>query len=316
MMNFRTEVHAQEIQPKIQHGSRILMMGSCFTQHIGKKLRRAGFPVLQNPFGISFNPLSIASGLRQIIAGEKVQESDLNQNGELFHSWSFHSSFSGMDSSQVLAEMNSSLVQARKGMKESSHLIISLGTAWVYRLKETGQVVNNCHKVPAASFDRFLLSVDEVYDALFDALKELKDFNPDIHVIFTLSPVRHWKDGAEENSISKSTLRLAIARIQKEGRAQYFPAYEIMMDDLRDYRFYTDDLLHPTDMAQEYIWRKFIEASSSLETIKIIEEVFCYRQMESHRSLHPGTSADLEFQNQVKAKRNSLLAAHPSLILD
>ncbi len=211
--------------------------------------------------------------------------------------------------------MNSSLRDAEQALRAASHLVITFGTAWLYRHKECNQVVNNCHKFPADLFERRRVSIDEVTTVYEDLFKRIRLLNPDINIVLTLSPVRHWKDGAEENNVSKSVLRIAINNLCSQSEVKYFPAYEVVMDELRDYRFYADDMLHPNRIAQDFIWNQLGEVAFSKTTRDVITEISRYRRMEAHRSLHPGSEADLRFKKSLLSLRGELMEKYPQIHL-
>ena len=258
-MKFRTEIPTESSSFQINHESPILMMGSCFTDNIGEKLEEFLFPVKINPFGVVYNPFSVFQGLDIILNNKEYLEEDLFEQDGIWHSWDHHSTFSAPDKSKVLKKINAEIKESNRLLKKAKYIILTFGTAWAYHLKSTQSIVGNCHKVPSQNFDRKLAEVSEIVNAFETIKAKLSKFNPDIKVILTVSPVRHWKDGAHGNQLSKSILHLAIDRILQnaEKSVEYFPSYEIMMDDLRDYRFYADDLLHPNDQAIEYIYEKF-----------------------------------------------------------
>ncbi|MCF8381306.1 MAG: GSCFA domain-containing protein [Bacteroidales bacterium] len=258
-MNFRTEIPAQKSAFNISHKTPVLMMGSCFTDNVGSLLEEKLFPVKTNPFGVVYNPMSVFKALEIILENKKKKDADLFEFNHSWHSWDHHSVFSGPDKAEVLNKINSEIGSSHEFLKSTKYLILTFGTAWIYRLKSNKAVVCNCHKVPAKEFDRELLEISEIETRFSNLLENLKQLNPEINIILTVSPVRHWKDGAHGNQISKSILHLAIESILKRNNedCEYFPSYEILIDDLRDYRFYADDLLHPNKQAIEYIFEKF-----------------------------------------------------------
>jgi hypothetical protein len=282
-MKFRTEIEVNPFSFSINHKSKVVLMGSCFTSNIGDKLEYCGFQTLSNPFGITFNPISLASQVSQIIAGHDFSEKDLVEFQGQYLSFDHHSSFNNQDSAAALDAINGSIERARASLKDAEVLFLSLGSAWVWERKENGEIVNNCHKIPAREFTKKLLTYSEISNALDSMMKELKLFVPNLNVVFTLSPVRHWRHGAVENAHSKSLLHSAIqSEVYKNKQAHYFPSYEIMMDDLRDYRFYANDMIHPSEKAIDYIWNKFGDAFFSSETKVAIDLVNKLRAMQNH----------------------------------
>lgn len=283
-MKFRTEVEIDPFPFSLNHKSQVVLMGSCFTSNIGNMLNYSGFQTLSNPFGITFNPVSLANQLTQIIDEKEFGQKDLHEFQNQYLSFEHHSSFNHQSFEVVLSAINSKISEANTWLKNTDFLFISLGSAWVWERKETGLVVNNCHKIPAKEFDKKLLTLSEINGALEKIMVALNQFVPKLKVVFTLSPVRHWRHGAVENTQSKSLLHSAIQDIVSRSKsAHYFPSFEIMMDDLRDYRFYADDMLHPSAKAVEYIWEKFGDGFFSTETKKAIDLVNKVRAMQNHR---------------------------------
>ena len=252
-------IHPREGDHFMRHSDKMLLMGSCFSDNIGAKLRDAMINVVVNPFGTIFNPLSIAAGVDKIIDNATIAGSELFMSSGVWNSYDFHSRFSMANKDAALQRMNSSISEAHEHLKNCNTLILTLGTAVVYRRRDTGEVVTNCHKVPQQEFTRRLASVEEIAEALMLAVQRLHEFNPSLRILFTVSPIRHIADGLEMNSLSKAVLRVAINNVMRQFKdfVQYFPAFEIVMDDLRDYRFYSADMVHPSDTAIEYIWQTF-----------------------------------------------------------
>ncbi len=258
-MEFRTMIHPREGEHFMRHSDKIMLMGSCFSDNIGARLKDAMVDVVVNPFGTIFNPLSMASALHKLIDGEVVAGVDLFMSNGVWNSYDFHSRFSMADKDAALERMNSSITTAHDHLRQCHLLVLTLGTAVVYRRRDTGEVVNNCHKVPQHEFTRRLAGVDEITDALIAVMNRVHDLNPELRVLFTVSPIRHIADGLEMNSLSKAVLRVAVNNVVRACKdwVGYFPAFEIVIDDLRDYRFYSADMVHPSDVAIEYIWQTF-----------------------------------------------------------
>lgn len=258
-MNFRTIIKAPDNRQMLQHSDQVMLLGSCFSDNIGGKMRTGMMQALVNPFGTIYNPLSIAASVQRLISGEPIAGMTLFQQSGVWNSFAFHSRYSMGDKEATLNRMNSRIEQGHKALKESKMLIITLGTAVVYRLQSTGEVVSNCHKVPQHEFSRSMASVDEMTRALNHMVDLLHEFNPQLRIVFTISPIRHIADGLETNSLSKAALRVTVDNVIKAHKecTEYFPSYEIVMDDLRDYRFYATDMVHPSDVAVEYIWQTF-----------------------------------------------------------
>ncbi len=258
-MEFRTVIHPREGDHFMRHSDKMLLMGSCFSDNIGAKLRDAMVDVLVNPFGTIFNPLSIAGAVDKIIDNATIAGAELFMSGGVWNSYDFHSRFSMASKDAALQRMNASIGEAHEHLKVCNTLVLTLGTAVVYRRRDTGEVVTNCHKVPQQEFTRRLASVEEITESLTRAVERLHEFNPALRILFTVSPIRHIADGLEMNSLSKAVLRVAVNNVvrQFKGFVEYFPAFEIVIDDLRDYRFYGADMVHPSDVAIEYIWQTF-----------------------------------------------------------
>ena len=299
MKNFRTIIEAEPSKNKINYHTSVLFLGSCFTENIGDKMNELKFPVLINPFGVLYNPVSVRNGLEILIDQKRFTESDLNFFNEQWFSFYHDTEFSDTDQKKSLNKINTSVELAAKQLKNAKYLIITFGTAWVYKYLESGNVVSNCHKIPAKKFDRFKLGVEDIFVEWANLINRLNELNKKLKIIFTVSPVRHWKDGAVQNQLSKSTLILAINQLKnKFENIEYFPAYEIMMDDLRDYRFYADDMLHPSNMAIEYIWEQFSQTYFEKETTDIIKEIDKIILARNHRPLNPDTENHKKFLNK------------------
>lgn len=258
-MEFRTTVKTGENRGWLQHSDHVMLLGSCFSDNIGGKMHGALINAMVNPMGTLYNPMSIACGVQRLIDCEPVAGKDLFMQSGVWNSYDFHSRYSLPDKQAAIDRMNSRIEQGHKALAAARLLTVTLGTAMVYRLKATGEVVANCHKVPQHEFERKMATVQEMVQVLDDMVVRLRTFNPELRIILTVSPIRHIADGLDTNSLSKASLRVAIQEVVSRHRdyCDYFPAYEIMMDDLRDYRFYANDMVHPSDVAVEYIWQAF-----------------------------------------------------------
>jgi hypothetical protein len=288
MNNFRTVVEVDKCSRVIDHGTFTLWMGSCFTENIGAKLAGLKFPVNINPFGVLYNPVSISNSLSILVNEKTFTEDDLFYSNGLWNSFYHHSSFSDPDRETCLQKINDGIKQSSGILEKSAFLFLTFGTARVYRFKETGQIVSNNHKLPHSKFSQELLSVDKIVSNYSLLIKELRNFNSDLQIVFTLSPVRHWKDGATGNLVSKSILMLAISELTRAfDSASYFPAYEIVMDDLRDYRFYDEDMIHVNSQGVDYIWNKFSDAYISKASFPLIKEILSIQQGMNHRPFNP-----------------------------
>ncbi|MGB7786024.1 MAG: GSCFA domain-containing protein, partial [Salinimicrobium sp.] len=245
------------------YDSQILLLGSCFVENIGQKLEYFKFRNRLNPFGILFHPAAIRNFLEKVVGKAEFSEADIFHHNEQWHCLQAHSDLNTSQKGEILEALNLAVEQSHQFLKEASHVFITPGTAWGYRFRETGNIVANCHKLPQKNFSKELT---EVKDDLQETVKLVRQLNPSAAIIFTVSPVRHLKDGFVENQQSKAKLITAVHEVSSiEENAHYFPSYEIMMDELRDYRFYAEDMLHPNKIAIDYIWEKFSESWISAE---------------------------------------------------
>ncbi len=295
-MMFRTELQVPAASIHLTHQDKVVTLGSCFADVIGSRLHQHKVDVLVNPFGTIFNPVSVGQ-LLQASCGQPYNfEPYLVQREGIWYAYHLHSSLFAPSKQALLAQINWHVAQTRQHLLQAKLLIITFGTAVVYRLKSTGEVVANCHKEPAKNFDRVLLSGDEMLAAFTTTYDLLTRLNPGITVLLTVSPVRHLKETLETNSVSKALLRVLCHQLtHRHPGVLYFPAYELMLDDLRDYRFYKEDMLHPTDVAETYIWQKFVQA---YYTSDFQEFILAWDKMQralAHRSFHPVSTAHQAF---------------------
>ena len=306
-MKFRTQIEYTPLKEKIDYGTEIFAVGSCFAQNISNRLRQAKFRITTSPTGILFNPASIAHSLTAFATNQAIDPQRIVRRGEEWVSLDCHSDLVGSSEQEALKRWQSAITDGHKALQSANCVIITFGTAWVYEHIATGYVVANCHKIPQCEFVRRRLTVSEICD-LFRPLMEgiLKDKQ----VIFTVSPVRHIADGLTENSLSKSTLRLAIAELCEQfGNAEYLPAFEIVTDDLRDYRFYTDDLIHPSSQAIEYIWEYFVKCALSDNARQTLDKVTKIVAAAQHKPFNPNSSEYQRFcsRNLEQAKALSMI---------
>lgn len=302
---FRTQIKSVPHGTQIDYHSKIVLFGSCFSENIGTKLSYYKFKEDTNPYGVLFNPVSIADALLACVQKRVYQEEDLFYFNELWHSFAHHSDFSNTNKQVALQQMNTVVETTHNALKEASHLILTLGTAWVYKERNSGRMVANCHKVPQKEFEKVLLGPNEIAEVLQDIQEKLLKLNPDLTIIYTVSPVRHLKDGFSENALSKAHLLTAVHTC-KQSNAWYFPSYEILMDDLRDYRFYQKDLLHPNELAVDYIWSVFNNYWVASSAKPIQKEVENIQKGMAHRPLNERTEAHLKFKNQLKEKMQKM----------
>jgi hypothetical protein len=286
------------------------MMGSCFAENLGERMKQLKFNIILNPFGIVYHPDPAAYQLSRIISGKTYTASELHHNNELWHSFDHHGRFSHTDISTCLAQINTELKRAHRELVRSEWLFITFGSAWAYRLKRSGQIVANCHKFPASDFERIRYDVDEIYDIWMETIAAL---NSAIKIVFTVSPIRHLRDGAHENQLSKSTLLLAVDKLNRETEnTKYFPAYEIILDELRDYRFYNEDMIHPNIVATNYMWQRFCENYMTENTLQIMKTVEDIVKAAAHRPLHQ-TSGLRKFAADYLEKISKLNLKYPIL---
>lgn len=311
---FTTKIDIPQSPFKITYNDKLMTMGSCFAENIGNKLSDAFFQININPFGVLYNPLSVCNSFRKLLQEHTFTSNEVFEHQSLWSGFSHSSLFSGMSQEECLNKINQSTSQASLYLKETRYLLITLGTAWVYEEIESGSVVANCHKLPANCFNRRRLSVEEVVDEFTGLLTTLKVANESLEVIFTVSPIRHWKDGAHENNVSKAILHLAIEQLKENlSFVHYFPAYEIQMDELRDYRFYASDMLHPSPKAVDYIWQRFSETYFDTDTLQLKKELEQLRADLNHRPLHLNSAEYQLFVQNTEKRKAKLLEKYPAL---
>lgn len=315
-MDFRTEVKLEKSSLLIEHHNKIVTIGSCFAENIAGYFDYYRFSVMDNPFGVLYNPASIYNAVK-LLKDEKVfTEKDLFKDQDEWHSFYHHSDFSHHKAEVCLQQINDGLNKTADYISGADYLIITYGTAYVYKLVSDNMIVSNCHKLPAKYFNRFRLSVDEVKRHINSTLELLQQINSNLKIIFTISPVRHWKDGAVDNQLSKSVLLLAVSDAIKENdNSIYFPSYEIIMDDLRDYRFYGQDLVHPNKIATDYIWQKFSAAHLSGQCEKIIKEIEPVAKARLHRPRNIYSVSGKKFTASMLKKIEALETKYTHLSL-
>lgn|SRR5574344_229862 len=288
----------------ITHKQRVMLIGSCFTEHMGIHLTDCGFTTMVNPFGILYNPLSIAICLEHCLADKPLSDDDLVFHNGLWHSWLHHGSFSHTDKQQCLLQCNEQIHRAHDFLQEDCVLILTFGTAFAYTLNNTPHntpyVVANCHKMPANIFTKRLLTINNITAAFRPLMEQLQG-----PILYTVSPIRHWADTPHGNQISKSTLLLAINELPTVQES-YFPAYEIMMDELRDYRFYDLDMLHPSPLAVEIIWQRFVATYMNATTQELCKKFQQLHKMQAHRPLFPQSDAYQDHITRTNALENEL----------
>ncbi len=311
---FRTPMPPFTYDFTINYHQKHCFIGSCFAQNIGQILSAHKFDLNLNPFGILYNPASIATGLQRLLLAKEYIAEELFLHNELWHSFDHHSSFSGTKHDQVLQKINQSLQKSRNDLLQANNIFITFGTARAYFLKKTGKIVANCHKLPAYNFEQKYLSLEYIVETYQSLIQNLLDHNPNLRIILTISPIRHLKDGLKENFLNKSLLRLAIRLITEEfPSVVYFPSYEIMTDDLRDYRFYEKDMLHPNQQAIDYIMEYFKHAFFDRETHTIYKRIHQWNKAAAHRFLHNDTQAAKLFHQKLEREKEKIKTEYPVL---
>lgn len=314
-MQFRTQIPISKSSFPIDYNSEIVSLGSCFAENIGEKFRYFKFPVTINPFGIIFNPVSLEKVIRRSLQNDYFTEKDIFFHNDLWHCFEVHSELSSSDKELFLKSLNQTIAAFYNRLTESSHVCITLGTSWGYRNVESGEIVANCHKVPQKRFTKELLSVTQIEESLQNIISLVTSVNPNCHFIFTVSPVRHSKDGFVENQRSKAHLITALHKtFGLELKAfDYFPSYEIMMDELRDYRFYANDMLHPNQIAIDYIWERFFQTMISETCYPEMEEVNAIQKALQHRPFNPDSESHQKFLRNLQQKIAGLQARMPQI---
>ena len=310
-MNFRTQIPTNKTLNQIDYDSDLLLLGSCFTENIGNKFLHFKFRTSINPFGILFHPKAIEKLITNSINQKEYNDADVFFYNERWHCFDVHSDLSNPSKEVLLQNLNEAITTTHQELNNVSHLIITLGTSWIYRKIESDTIVANCHKVPQKKFLKELLSVDEITGSLENIIALIKSVNPAIEIIFTVSPVRHLKDGFVENSLSKANLIAGMHQvIEPRNHTHYFPSFEIMLDDLRDYRFYKSDMLHPNETAINYIWQQFQTTWISDNSIELMDEIDTIQKGLAHRPFNEVSEQHQQFLENLHLKINALKTQH------
>ncbi len=316
-MVLNTPVEIPTPLPQLTHRNRLWVMGSCFATAMGERLTAAKFRCDVNPYGVLYNPLSISTALHEIATKRHYEEKDLFYHRECWHSPMHNETFSSPDRDETLQQINERIHLAHRQIREVSCLLITFGSAWVYEQISEGkqQVVGNCHKLPEQSFTRRCLSIEEIVHEYSERLPELWRYNPSLQILLTVSPIRHLREGLHANQLSKATLLLAVEKLKEkfQGKVFYFPAYEILLDELRDYRFYAEDLVHPSETAVRYVWERFISACCPKETLKLIEETEKIHKALMHRPFRKDSKEYKCFLEQIVLNIEQLNQKYPYL---
>jgi hypothetical protein len=305
----------------IGYPDKLFLIGSCFTENIGAKLAYHQFEILENPHGVLFNPVSVHNAIQDYISNKKYTAADLFLLNDVWNSWNHHSRFSGVTQQEALDKMNDSIQQAHIFLKSAKNIMITLGSSWLYNLNDQApegklKVVANNHKAPAAWFDKTLMQPNDLIQLLRQTIESLKKFNPGLQIIFTISPVRHLREGLVENNRSKAVLIHSVHEaITTQSEVAYFPAYEYVMDDLRDYRFYSEDLVHPNYAATQYVFEQFVASYMTEETQAIMRQVAEIQLAMQHKPFFVGSSAHQKFIASCIVKTEQLMALYPFLPL-
>jgi len=312
-MKFRTEIKLQPEINSIDYTSRLVLMGSCFSENMESKFDYFKFEQFSNPFGIIFQPKAIEKALNDCIDQKEYDEIDLLTYNDIWLSLNHHSKFNQRDPKLVLEGINEKIKKGHLALKKATHLIITLGTSWAYRWKENDSFVANCHKIPQSKFTKQLLTSEEIGESLKNIRNKVFAFNKEVQLIFTVSPVRHLKDGFTENNLSKALLLKAVHELTDKDQIHYFPSYEMMMDDLRDYRFYKKDLVHPNEIAVDYIWEHFKNtwiSKKARETMKEVEEI---QRSLLHKAFDPESESHQVFLDKLEKRIQQLNLSHPEI---
>lgn len=316
-MELRTTFDIAPSVNKITYNDPVIFIGSCFATAIGNKFEAGHMPVMINPSGTVYNPVSVGNTLYKILSGKNYVKKDLYNNNGKWLSFDHHTDFSSVSQDKALKSINLRLAEARKFITDVHFLFVTFGTARVYRWKQTGKIVSNCHKIPAEYFSHELLKINDIVSSWNKLLDILKSQYPDIKVTFTISPVRHWKDGAHGNQVSKSILFMAVEELLNHpSKPAYFPAYELLMDDLRDYRYYDDDMLHPSSIAVDYIWKAFSDCYFDAKTKELWKEVFAISKAVAHKIKTASKDEIIKFARNIISRIDYIEKKIPSINLN
>lgn len=314
-MKLQTQMPLYQAEGQIDYASQLLLLGSCFSENIGAKLDYFKFQTVQNPFGILFHPLAIENLISRAVNKEYYTDEELLFLNERWHCFDAHSDLSHVAKEKVLHQLNTGISSTRNQLLRATHIAITLGTAWTYLHKEANTIVANCHKVPQTAFEKQILSVEEIASSLENMIHQIKTINTKAQIIFTISPVRHLKDGFVENQRSKAHLITAIHNVWSPGAKSrgicYFESYELLMDELRDYRFYKADMVHPNELAIDYIWDKFQEVWITDEAKETMKMVHAIQQGLQHRAFNPNSEQHMKFKKTLQDKISYINKEYP-----
>ena len=313
-MNFQTQIPIQKSDFPIDYTSKVMLLGSCFAENMAQKFEYFKFDTVVNPFGIIFNPVSLEKLILRSIHKSYFTETDIFYHNEAWHCFEVHSELSNPNKEEFLKTLNQLIDSTNRHIVTLTHCLITLGTSWVYRHIESNEIVANCHKVPQKQFVKELLSITQIEASLQTIISEIQAVNPNAKFIFTVSPVRHIKDGFVENNVSKAHLISALnAPNSQLPTSNYFPSYEIMMDELRDYRFYAEDMLHPNQTAIDYIWIKFFENYVNEKEFALMNQVCDIQRALKHRPFNPNSESHQKFLSKLEEKKQKITKQNPAI---
>jgi hypothetical protein len=315
-MNFHLQVQPASFSTKLNYTESLLFIGSCFAENIALRMQTHKFTTLLNPHGIVYNPESIATTIRHYLTKKIYTEQDLFFANDCYHSWEHHSRFSATNAAACLLEINEQIAQAHAALKNAGWLFITFGSAFVYRHKQTGKRVNNCHKQPQQEFIKELLTVEELISMYKKLIADLQEWNKQLKIVFTVSPVRYIRDGIVENTLSKARLIEVVHQLADDKKIMYFPAYELIIDDLRDYRFYKEDLVHPTDQAIDYVFEKLKASLFDETTTALFEKINDVVKAKTHRVFQEDSEAHIKFRTTYFNRCKQLQQQYPFLLLE
>ena len=311
-MNFKLNFDIKSPARKINYSDKLFFIGSCFSENVAEQFDKHLFSVVSNPHGILFNPTSIVDAMHDVLNNKTYTKKDIFFEQGLWRSFHHHGQFSNADKTICLEQINASITKAHEQLKRSEYLFITLGSAFAYKHIQQQHIVANCHKIPAKEFEKILIDKEEITNAYTKLIAELKAFNPSIKIVFTVSPVRYIRDGLVENNHSKAILLQSVHElIETNENCFYFPSYEIVIDELRDYRFFKEDMVHPNELAVKYIWERLQQSWIDNESIDFINEAGQYKRLLEHRVLNESERG--KHEKNVEAAKISLLKKYPNL---
>jgi hypothetical protein len=315
-MKFKLDFDIEPLPSKINHEDGLFLVGSCFAENIAAKLYENKFKIYSNPNGIVFNPFSIFNSLAHICEDKNYDENALLQSDDMWYSFHHHSAIKAQIKEELLSKVKAINKEAKEALAQAKHLFITMGSAWVYEYLPHQEIVANCHKVPQTQFQKRLLSIIEIVEAFNAIYPKIKKLNPNINIMLTVSPVKYLRDGIIENNLSKSTLLLAVDAICKTHSLPYFPSYEIVNDELRDYRFYKDDMAHPSETAIQYVWERFVDTCIAEESKQLMQQLEEIRKAYHHRPFNEDSAQHQKFKKLFLQKAEDLQNKHPYLSLE